>query len=216
VTKGGAVNTALKLYPPWWRDRYLEEAQAITGDLIEAGGSRWRISLNLSGGALRARLTAKGMPMEAEPWASRTRASIVLATAPTLAVVPVMLTIRQVPALPDDGSGTMASSHLATTLYLVLLLAFVALVSTIIWGYTSLSNGVTTRRENGPGLRVLARMPGYLAVLAVGLTIASIVIEPDRFISHGKGSIPLNGYRWRLTCSGLPRAWPFPFVGSFQ
>jgi len=132
--------------------------------------------------------------MEAEPWASRTRASIVLATAPTLAVVPVMLTIRQVPALPDDGSGTMASSHLATTLYLVLLLAFVALVSTIIWGYTSLSNGVTTRRENGPGLRVLARMPGYLAVLAVGLTIASIVIEPHRFISHGKGSIPLNGY----------------------
>ena len=100
MTKGGAVNTALKLYPPWWRDRYLEEAQAVTGDLIEAGGSRWRISLNLSGGALRARLTAKGMPMEAEPWASRTRASIVLATAPTLAVVPVMLTIRQVPALP--------------------------------------------------------------------------------------------------------------------
>ena len=38
--------------------------------------------------------------MEAEPWASRTRASIVLATAPTLAVVPVMLTIRQVRRAP--------------------------------------------------------------------------------------------------------------------
>ena len=150
MTKGGAVNTALKLYPPWWRDRYLEEAQAITGDLIEAGGSRWRIALNLSGGALRARLTAKGMPMEAEPWASRTRASIVLATAPTLAVVPMMLTIRQVPALRDDGGGTMASGHLATTLYLVLLLAFVALISTIIWGYTSLSNGVTTCERTVP------------------------------------------------------------------
>ena len=136
MSTGGAVSTAFKLYPPWWRDRYLEEAQTVADDLIEAGGSRWRIAANLSGGALRARLTARGMPMEERPWASRTRASIVLATAPTLAVVPLMLTIRQVPALPDGGGGTMAFSHLAPTLYLVLGLAFVALISTIIWGYS--------------------------------------------------------------------------------
>ena len=110
----------------------------------------------------------------------------------------------------------MASSHLATTLYLVLLLAFVALVSTIIWGYTSLSNGVTTRRENGPGLRVLARMPGYLAVLAVGLTIASIVIEPHRFISHGKGSIPLNGIGGGSRALGCRGRGPFPLLGRFS
>ena len=194
MTKAGAATIAWKLYPPWWRDRYLEEAQAITGDLIEAGDSRWRIALNLSGGALRARLTARGIPMEAGPWASRTRASIVLATAPTLVAVPAMLTIRQVPALPDGSGLTAPSSHLATMVYVVLLLAFVALASTIIWGYTSLSNGVMTCGKNGPRLRMLARLPGYLAVLAVGLVIASIVIEPHRFISHGKGSIPLNGY----------------------
>jgi len=193
VTKTGTATLALKLYPPWWRDRYLEEAQAITGDLIEAGDSRWRIALNLSGGALRARLTARGMPMQAGPWASRTRASIVLATAPTLVAVPVMLAIRQVPALPR-GSVTAPSSQLATMLYVVLLLAFVALVSTIIWGYASLSNGVMTRGKNSPRLRMLARMPGYLAVFAVGLVIVSIVIEPHRFMTHGKGSIPLNGY----------------------
>ncbi len=132
--------------------------------------------------------------MEERLWASRTRASIVLATAPTLAVVPLMLTIRQVPALPGGSGGTMAFGHLATTLYLVLGLAFVALISTIIWGYTSLSSGVTTRTQNGPGLRVLARMPGYLAVSAVGLVIASIVIEPHRFASRGKVWIPLNGF----------------------
>lgn len=194
MTKDKTVKAALKMYPSWWRDRYLEEAQVVASDLIDGGGSRWRIALNLSGGALRARLTARGMPMEAGPWASRTRTSIVLATAPTLAAVPLMLTIRQVPALPDSGSWTVPSSHLATMLYLVLLLAFGALVSTIIWGYTSLSNGVMTGGTNGPGLRVLARMPGCVAVLAVGLVIASVVIEPHRFISHGKGTIPLNGY----------------------
>ena len=194
MVTGGAANIALKLYPPWWRDRYLEEAQAVTGDLIKAGRSPGRIALNLSGGALRARLTARGIPMEVGPWASRTRASIVLATAPTLAAVPVMLTIRQVPALPGGGGWTVSSSNLATTLYLVLLLAFVALVATMIWGYTSLSNGMTTRGKNSPGLRVLARMPGYVAALAVVLVIASIVIGPHRFISHGKGTIPLNGH----------------------
>ena len=195
VTKGGAVNIALlKLYPPWWRDRYLQEAQRVTGDLIDAGGSRWRIALNLSGGALRARLTARGMPMEIGPWASRTRASIVLATAPTLAVIPVMLTIRQVPALPDGNGWTMPSSRLATALYLVLGLACLALISTVIWGYASLSRGVTTRRDNGPGLRVLARMPAYLAVLAVGLWITSNAIQPHSFKSHGKHWIPLNGH----------------------
>ena len=132
--------------------------------------------------------------MEAGPWASRTRASIVLATAPTLVAVPAMLTIRQVPALPEGSGWTAPSGHLATVVYVVLLLAFVALASTIIWGYTSLSNGVMTCGKNGPRLRMLARLPGYLAVLAVGLVIASIVFEPHRFISHGKGSIPLNGY----------------------
>jgi hypothetical protein len=194
VTRGGTLNAAFKLYPSWWRDRYLEEAQAVTSDLIEAGSSRWRIALNLSGGALRARLTARGIPREIEPWASRTRASIVLATAPTLAVIPLMFTIRQVPALPDGSGWTMPSSHLATTLYLVLGLTFVALISTVIWGYASLSNGVTTREKNGPSLRMLARMPGYLAILAVGMVITSIVIEPHRFMSQGRGTIPLNGY----------------------
>ena len=115
---------------------------------------------------------------------------------------------------PGRRGGTMAFSHLAPTLYLVLGLAFVALISTIIWGYTSLSNGVTTRRQNGLGLRVLARMPGYLAVLAVGLVIVSIVIEPHRFTSHGKVWIPLNGYPGRHTSSGLPRWWLFASAGS--
>jgi hypothetical protein len=177
-TRGGAVNTAFKLYPPWWRNRYLNEAQRVTDDLIESGRSRWRIASNLSGGALRARLTAGGIPMEAEPWARRTTASIALATAPTLAAIPLMLTVRQVPAIPGGSGWTMPSSHIATALYLVLLLAFVALISTVIWGYRSLSNGLLAQAANGRDLRVMARVPGYLTVLAVVLVVSSIVIEP--------------------------------------
>jgi hypothetical protein len=194
VPNGGLANSALKLYPAWWRDRYLEEAQTVTHDLIEAGRSRWRIALNLSGGALRARLTATGMPPDVEPWVSRTRASIVLATAPTLAVVPLMLTIRQVPALPNGSAWTSPNSHLASMFYLLLVLAFWALVLTLIWGYTSLSSGVLARGENGRGLRLLTRVPGYLVCLGVGLFMASGVIEPHTFINHGKDSIPLNGH----------------------
>jgi len=133
--------------------------------------------------------------MEAEPWENRTRASIVLATAPTLAVIPLMLTIRQVPAIPTGGTAsTWPAGHLATMLYLLLAVTFIALILTVIWGYTSLSSGVLARGENGRGLRLLARTPGYLALLAVGLFVVSIVIEPHAWISHGKGMIPLDGF----------------------
>jgi hypothetical protein len=180
------------LYPPWWRDRYLEEARTVTDDLLKSGRSPWRIALNLSGGALRARLTATGMPPEAALWASRTTASIVLATAPALVVLPLMLTIKQVPAIP--AGGNLPPSHLASSLYLALLLSFVVLVSTVIWGYSSLSAGLQARPENRRGLRMLAKMPGYAAVFAVALLIASIVIEPHDFKTHGKISIALNGH----------------------
>ena len=99
--------------------------------------------------------------MEAEPWASRTRASIVLATAPTLAVVPLMLTIRQVlrfqtqvvdhgiepsghDAVPGPTVG-LRRSHFHDHL-----------------GYTSLSNGVTTYEERSrpSSAGKDARLPG--------------------------------------------------------
>jgi hypothetical protein len=130
--------------------------------------------------------------MEVEPWARRTNAAIALATAPTLAVNPLMLTIHQVPSVLSGW--TMPSSRFATTLYLVLLLAFVALISTVIWGYSSLSNGLLTRGKNGHGLRAMATVPGFLAGLVVVVAIVSVVIEPHRYVTHGNAPVPLNGH----------------------
>ena len=69
--------------------------------------------------------------MEYGLWVERARGSIVLATAPTLAAIPLVLTLKQVPALPSRTD--LPSSHLATALYMVLVLAFVGLISTILW-----------------------------------------------------------------------------------
>jgi hypothetical protein len=171
VARGGGVKGAFKLYPPWWRDRYLEEAEAITEDLINAGSSRLRITLNLSFGAIRTRLSAKGMPREYELWANRARSSIVLATAPTLIAAPLMLTIRQVPAIPTLSHGSSAAA-----------------------GHGSLSSGILQQRENGRRLRSLARAPGYAVVLAVTFFVASIIVGPHAFDLHGHVVTPLNGH----------------------
>src|ERR1700730_17498643 len=64
MRKDAALSIALRLYPKWWRDRYLDEAQVVTNDLVATGRSRWRIATNLAFGAMRARLSAAGMPLE--------------------------------------------------------------------------------------------------------------------------------------------------------
>ena len=120
---------------------------------------------------------------------------MVLATAPVLAVIPLMLTIRQVPAIPPQGGPwSLPSSHLASVLYLVLSLAFVTLVLTILWGYASLSKGILESRTSGRGLRVLARTPRYLICLSVALYVASAILEPHAGVTHGNHSVPLNGH----------------------
>jgi hypothetical protein len=195
VARGEGVKGAFKLYPPWWRDRYLEEAEAITEDLINAGTSRLRITLNLSFGAIRARLSAKGMPREYELWANRARSSIVLATAPTLIAAPLMLTIRQVPAIPTLSQGSSAAAgHLASAVYLIFVLISFGLIATIIWGYGSLSSGILRQRDNGRRLRSLARAPGYAVLLAVTFFVASIIVGPHAFDLHGHVVTPLNGH----------------------
>jgi hypothetical protein len=191
VNRHRTVKAAFNLYPHWWRDRYLGEAKTVTVDLIESGRSRPGIVLSLCFGALRTRLGAGGMPMEYGLWVERARGSIVLATAPTLAAIPLVLTLKQVPALPSQTD--LPSSHLATALYMVLVLAFVGLISTILWGYTSLSGGVMHQSDNSRPLRLLAKAPGYLAFGATLLVVASIVVEPHAFVSHGRSSTPLNG-----------------------
>lgn len=192
MQKDSTVGIAFRLYPKWWRDRYLDEAQAVTDELAVSGRSRWRIAMNLVFGAMRARLDAAGMPLQYDLWAARTRATIVLATAPALVVMPLMLTIRQVPANP---TGAYAGSvHLASLIYLALIVAFFGLASTMMSGYFSLSGGILERNGNGRLLRSLARAPLYLTLAALTFFIASLVVGPHHYDLKGKVGGPIDGH----------------------
>ena len=142
---------------------------------------------------MRARLSAAGMPLEYDLWAARDApAAIVLATAPALVVVPLMLTIRQVPAMP---SGPYAGTNdLASLIYLALILAFFGLGSTMIWGYFSLSAGVFERKGNRRLLRSLARAPRYLILAALVLFIVSGIVGPHHYHYHGVTGGPIDGH----------------------
>ncbi len=86
-----AVALALRCYPSWWRERYADEVRVVSNDLTGEGRSSFIVTLNLLGGALRARSGARGMPKNYCLWSARTRASIATATLPWLLVVPLVL-----------------------------------------------------------------------------------------------------------------------------
>lgn len=41
------VSSALRLHPKWWRDRYGDEVQLVSLDMIADGQSAWRLAVNL-------------------------------------------------------------------------------------------------------------------------------------------------------------------------
>ena len=192
MQKDAASSIALRLHPKWWRDRYLDEAQVVTNDLVATGRSRWRIATNLAFGAMRARLNAAGMPLEYDRRAART----------------VWRSVWRPPAGPggrtpdahhQTGAGHplcpyAGTNDLASLIYLALILAFFGLGSTMIWGYFSLSGGVFERKGNGRLLRSLARAPLYLILAAVVLFIVSVVIGPHHYVLHGETGGPIDGH----------------------
>ncbi len=86
-----SVQMAMRCYPKWWRDRYGEEARALSEDLLCEGRSETLLALNLLRGAVRTRLTAKGMPPDYRLWVARTRLSVALATLPCVVLLPLLL-----------------------------------------------------------------------------------------------------------------------------
>jgi hypothetical protein len=187
------IAAAFALYPAWWRERYLDEAQSVTGDLVAAGRSRWAMATNLVIGALRARVRADGMPFSYEVWARRTCAVVVLATAPALVVVPVTLTIRQRSLTPLPR--IIPSTAAATSFYLALLVSLLLLISIMIWGYLALSNGILEPGTGNPKrLRIMARAPKYLALLGVMLFVTSNILAPHQWRTHGGRLVPQGGH----------------------
>lgn len=186
------IAAAFALYPGWWRERYLEEAHCVTEDLVAAGRSPWTMASNLVIGALRARVSAAGMPPSYDAWARRTCAVVALATAPTVVVVTVMLTVRQkLPSTPH----VIPATETASALYLALLFGLLLLISTMIWGYFSLSGGLREAGTNNPRhLRILARAPGYLALLGVILFVVSAFLLPHSWQTQGGQLKPVGGH----------------------
>jgi len=86
-----AVETALRCYPGWWRDRYADEVRSVSADLRTEGRSAARLTFDLIRGAIRVRTRADGMPKVYRLWATRTRLSIAVATLPWVLVAPLVL-----------------------------------------------------------------------------------------------------------------------------
>jgi hypothetical protein len=180
------------LYPAWWRERYGDEVEVCSNDLVESGRSSWRINFGLFWGAVRTRVSARGMPATSELWAARARAWLIVATAPVLVVVPVFLSVRQVQHTPFVTTGL--AERVSSDAYLIMLLAFVVLMFAAQWGYGSLSAGL----EGGPAPSrvpsMLTRAPGRLTLLALALFIASVVVGPHSYvIAHNRPPVAQDG-----------------------
>jgi hypothetical protein len=187
-----AVARTLRLYPPWWRDRYGEEVGVVADDLAESGRSLGPMLAGLIWGALRARLGARGMPANPDLWEARARASMVLAAAPVLVVVPLVLTIRQ---SARRTLGPVPPTHLVSAAYLGLLIGFLGLVVTALWGYTSLTAGLSEGGERAGVSPRLVRAPRQLSLLGVAFYVGALVFEPRAFRDRpGRAPIPFGGH----------------------
>jgi hypothetical protein len=195
------LDALLALYPPWWRERYGEEVRAIASDVIAGGRAPWRVSVDLLVGAVRTRVGGAATPRQFAHWAGRARASIVVATLPVLAVVPVTFSFLQSrqeqspdQTAPFGNYGVSEAGHVANYAIVVMALALVLAVSTLLWGYVDLSGAVRKRGDNDRRLRRLVRVPGLSILLAFALWVASIFARPNRYVGVQGASKPLDGH----------------------
>jgi hypothetical protein len=191
-TEDRLITAAFRLYPNWWRERYLKEVQVVIDDLAAAGRSRWAITLNLVIGALRARLRAEGMPRTYDLWARRTSTVVALATLPGL--VPFMWLLYG-PRQPASPHSPATVNRWSIWVALALLIAAFLLIAIIFWVYTALRRGVLERApENRKRLRMLARLPRYLVLSALCMIVAWFYARPSHVIYRtGRATVPLNG-----------------------
>ena len=93
MTSRSAIDLVLRCYPNWWQERYADEVRVVSNDLMAEGRSTFKVTLNLLGGAVRARSSAQGMPRTYGLWSTRTKVSIAAATLPWLVVVPLAVIV---------------------------------------------------------------------------------------------------------------------------
>jgi len=86
------TSIALRTYPLWWRERYQDEMTVMIQSLLDDGRSPLRVAANLVASSMRSRLVGAGAPATREFWAHRTQRSLLAATLPWFATVPLVVT----------------------------------------------------------------------------------------------------------------------------
>jgi len=208
VKNRSAIDWALRCYPAWWRERYADEVRLVSNDLTAEGRSTATVTVNLLGGAVRARTRAPGMPKSYGLWSTRTRVSIAAATLPWMVVAPVVLiamgnqTLRS-HAGPVTSSGIsflptdlqVVTKHLpwvpapplAPAARLVLyaaaavMLLFLVTFVVLISGWSGLTSAI--RHSSSPDrrrLRLLAWVPVLSLLTDIALVFAQNAVRyPD-------------------------------------
>ena len=209
MNTGSAIELALRCYPGWWRERYADEVRVVSQDLTAEGRSPVRVTLDLLGGALRARSRAEGMPKSYGLWSVRTRTSIAAATLPWLLVAPfVLVAVGNVSFHSPSGglviwsgislmpSHLQVISHAVATpapplapvgrlvLYSSLTVTVLILVTFIVLisGWSGLTSAI--KHSNSPHrgrLRLLAWAPVFALLADVVLLILQNRVRPNSF-----------------------------------
>jgi hypothetical protein len=220
---GDPVELALRCYPAWWRRRYADEIRAVVADLTEEGRPRWKVTLNLLGGALRARTRATGMPPVYDLWCSRTRVAIAAATLPWVLMGPLILMAIGGQSLhstegrifPGQLSITGGANQLvqgrgmptaapplslagSVTWYadVAMVVLFLITLFVLFAGWSGLT-GAIKRSTAGHHRRLvlLAWAPGFSVLADVVLVVISDVLLPHSYReSGGHPAVPLGGH----------------------
>lgn len=216
---GSAIDLALRCYPGWWQQRYADEVRVVSNDLTADGRSTSRVALDLLGGALVARSSARGMPKNFGLWSARTRASVSVATLPWLLIAPlVMASVDSVSfhstagpvfwtgfsmfpsklqliinAQPVPAPALTPAGHVilysALTITVLFLISFIVLIS----GWSGLARGI--RKSDSPHrrlLRLFVWAPVFALLADLVLLIAQGAARRNSF-THGGDHVVASG-----------------------
>jgi hypothetical protein len=156
---------------------------AVIDGLIEDGQSSFRISFNLLGGSLRARLLGTGAPASRDLWSRRTQTALLVATLPWFAMIPLVVifiansgeygSFHGSQAAQLSRAGAVAHNLESIVFDLLLVSLFI-----VVFGWGRLRVGLAQRKRGAwlPRASLLASIIGVVLVLVAlpfGLTTAT-------------------------------------------
>jgi hypothetical protein len=236
-----SIDFALRCYPKWWRDRYVEEMRAAVDDLTGEGRSSSLIAFSLLRDAARSHLQARGMPRTYGLLAARTKTSITTATIPWLVVVPFITFVTSSVVL-HSNSGVVQTGFpfqfnggvgvfsrfsprivhppmsVATWVVgfagLTLGVLFLATLLVLAFGWRSLRSDIRhSPQPNQRWLRILSWLPDSTVWLVFALWVVHYYVGPRSFFQHGNGPLVQLGGNPELAVVLGDLTWVVAIVG---